>query len=136
MNIFICCSKHFYDKIPPIKEQLEQQGHHITLPNSFDAPGKENEMKLRGEKQHAIWKKSMLLLQEEKVKQNDALLVLNFEKNGVVNYIGGATFLEIFIAFRLGKKIFSYNPLPEGLLHDELNAMEPQIIFGNLRLIR
>ncbi len=136
MNIFICASKHFYDKIPPIKHQLEQQGHHITLPNSFDNPNKEHEMKLLGEKQHAAWKRSMLLLQEEKVNQNDAVLVLNFEKNGIKNYIGGATFLEIFIAFRQNKKIFFYNPLPEGILQDELKAMEPKIIYGDLKLVK
>ena len=44
-------------------------------------------------------------------KEMDAVLVLNLdkEKNGEIlkNYIGGATFLEMYDAFRLGKKIYN-----------------------------
>ena len=45
-------------------------------------------------------------LHEPKVKANDAGLVLNFEKKGIPNYIGGGTFMEIIKAWELNKKIF------------------------------
>src|SRR3989344_7212195 len=99
MNIFICCSKHFYNKIPPIKEELEKKGHKITLPNSYDEPFKEEELKRIGKEEHSKWKGDMIKLQEDKIKANDSVLVLNFEKNGQPNYIGGATFLEMFKAW-------------------------------------
>lgn len=92
-------------------------------------------MKKMGEKEHGAWKGSMLRLQLEKVAANDAILVLNMEKNGMKNYIGGATFIEIFKAFELGKKIFLYNPIPEGILRDELFGMEPVVINRDLGLI-
>jgi len=135
MNIFICCSKHFYAQIPPIKEALEKQGHRITPPNSYDVPFKEEEMKKLGLEEHVRWKAGMIRLQEEKVRANDAILVLNFEKNGQKNYVGGATFLEIFRAFDYGKKIFLYNSIPDSIFKDELTGMNPTIIYGDLSRI-
>ena len=136
MKIFICASKHFYNQIEPIKKVLENKGHVITLPNSYDNPMREEEMKKIGDIDHAKWKGEMIRLQKEKVNSNDAILVLNFEKNNQINYIGGATFLEIYMAFELGKKIFLYNPIPDNLLRDELLGMNPIIINGNLDLIK
>lgn len=93
-------------------------------------------MKKKGRKIHAEWKGKMIRLQTTKVKQNDAILVLNFEKNSQPNYIGGATFLEIFKAFELGKKIFLFNPIPESVFKDELMAMRPIILNGDLSKIK
>jgi len=135
MNIFICTSKHLYGHVPEIKEALEKKGHVITLPNSYDNPLREQEMKALGKEDHAVWKGSMIKLQIQKIEANDAILVLNMEKNGQANYIGGATFLEIFKAFELGKKIYLYNDLPENMLKDELLGMSPTVIHGNLNLI-
>ena len=38
MKIFIVCSKHFYNNIEDIKNKLEEMGHEITLPVSFENP--------------------------------------------------------------------------------------------------
>ncbi|MDP3881689.1 MAG: hypothetical protein Q8Q31_02315 [Nanoarchaeota archaeon] len=135
MRIFICCSKHHYNKIPEIKRTLEMNGHMITLPNSYDAPFKEEEMKKIGKEEHVSWKANMIKKQDEKVKANDAVLVLNFDKNGQKNYIGGATFLEMFKAWETGKKIFLYNDIPDGMLNDEIAAFSPIIINGDLNKI-
>ena len=51
------------------------------------------------------------------------------------NYIGGATFLEIYDAFRLNKKIYLYNDIPEGMLYDEIQGFAPIIINGDLSKI-
>ncbi len=136
MKILICCSKFLYNRVPLIKEKLEKQGHMATLPNSYEEPLKEEEMKKISQEEHRRWKSDMIKLQAVKVKANDAVLVLNFDKNGQKNYIGGATFLEIFRAFELNKKIFLFNPVPEGILKDELMAMGPVIINGDLAKIK
>jgi len=136
MKIFICCSKFLYDKIPPIKDKLEELGHVVTVPNSYEEPLKEEEMKKISQKEHSKWKGNMIRLQAKKVEANDAVLILNFEKNGQKNYIGGATFLEVFRAFDSGKKIFLFNPIPDNILKDELIGMNPTIINGDLSLIK
>jgi len=135
MRIFICCSKHFYHQIPDIQRELERAGHVITLPNSYDNPMREEEVKLIGPTEHAVWKSDMIKRQDAKVRDNEAVLVLNFAKNGIPNYIGGATFLEMFRAWDLGKRIFLYNPIPDGILKDEICGFNPVILSRDLSLI-
>lgn len=132
MKIFICASKYNYSHIANIKKALEKMGHEITVPNSYDEPMKELEIKKLGHEEHANWKGSMIRLQKEKVLANDAVLVLNFEKNGAQNYIGGATFLEIYQAFDSRRKVYLYNPIPECNFKDELIGMGVVVINGDL----
>ncbi len=67
----------------------------------------------------------------------DAVLVLNLDKNGIKNYIGGNTFLEIGFAHVLGQKIFLLNPIPDIQFYNtEIEAMKPTIIHGDLSLIQ
>jgi hypothetical protein len=135
MKIFIVGSKYSFEKIPPIKAELEKAGHIITVPSGFADPFRELEVKKLDKDNYVKFKQQKLKEQSERVAANEAILVLNFEKNGQVNYIGGATFLEVFKAWELGKKIFFFNPLPEGMLYDELVGMNPIIINGDLSII-
>ncbi len=135
MKIFIICSKAFYGNIPPIKEVLDRAGHEITLPNCYDNPDTEARYKAMGDKEHAVWKSGMLRHSRQVIEETDAVLVLNFEKNGQDDYIGGATFLEMYDAFRLGKKIYMYNSVPDGILRDEIEGFEPILLHGNLGLL-
>lgn len=134
MKIFLICSKSFYGKIEYYKTNLEKMGHNVTLPNCYDAP--ETEAKYRGTNAHSSWKAEMIKHSEEVIKDMDAVLVLNFDKNGQKNYIGGATFLEIYDAFRLGKKIYFINDLPEGMLKDELIGFSPIILNNDLSVFK
>lgn len=135
MKIFIASSKHFYHLIPPIQAALEAAGHIITLPNSYEEPMKELEMKELGAEAHREWKATMIR-KKQGLLDADTLLVLNFEKEGRENYIGGGTFIEVFVSFDAGKKIFFYNPLPDGIFADELKGMGPVVINGDLSLVR
>jgi hypothetical protein len=136
MKIFLICSKKFYDKIPSIKEELEKRGHKITLPNCYDDSSTEDRIRRKGKMAHAKWKSEMFKHSIDVIKKMDAVLVLNFEKNGIANYIGGATFLEMYDAFRFSKKIFLYNEIPEGILKDEIVGFGPFVIKGNLAKIK
>ena len=135
MKIFIVCSKKFYDKIPDIQKILEENNHEITLPNCYEDPCTEERYKSMGKKEHSKWKSEKLKHSNNVIKNNDAVLVLNFVKNGINNYIGGATFLEMYDAFRSEKRIFLYNDIPAGLLNDEILGFNPTIIHGDLSKI-
>jgi hypothetical protein len=135
MKIFMVGSKYCFDKMAPVKELLERTGHMVTLPSAYNDPFKELEMRQAQDDVYMTYKRQKLLEQSERVAMNDAILVMNFEKNGHLNYIGGATFLEVFKAWELEKKIFFYNPLPEGSLYDELRGMGSRVIHGDLSKI-
>lgn len=63
----------------------------------------------------------------------DAVLVMNLDKHGVKNYIGGNTLMEIGFAHVLEQKIFLYNPIPEiPYYKTEIEAVRPIIINGDL----
>lgn len=113
MKILIICSKAFYKDIAPIKEKLEEMGHVVELPNSYYDPDAEKKSWILGKKEHAEFKAKMFRTSEERIEKMDAVLTLNFDKNGNKNYIGGATFIEIYEAFMKNKKIYLYNDIPE-----------------------
>lgn len=136
MTIWMICSKAFYGKIEPIRAILEASGHEIVLPNSYDHPSLEQEAWEQGPAEHVRFKQHMFSLSRNIAKRADAALVLNYEKHGIPNYVGGATFLEIYDAFCENKKIFLMNDIPEGMLFDEIQGMNPVIIHGDLSLIR
>lgn len=139
MKLLIICSKRFYDKIAYIKEELEKRSIEVFLPNCYDNPSMEEQMWNSGRKEHQEFKARMFKQSEDTIKNMDAVLVLNFDKNnnGKIekNYIGGATFLEIYEAFRFNKKIYLYNDIPEGILFDEIEGFNPTIINGDLNKV-
>ena len=119
--------------MPEYKKQLEALGHEVEFPNCHDCP--ETESKYRGTPEHFVFKQEMFRRSEEVVKNVDAVLVLNFDKNGQENYIGGATFLEIYDAFRMNKKIYFVNEIPNNMFKDELIGFNPIIIKDDLSKI-
>lgn len=140
MKILIICSKRFYGNIPNIKNNLEQKDMQVFLPNCYDDPKTEERMWNLGREKHQEFKAQMYKQSEETIKNMDAVLVLNFDKitdeKIEKNYIGGATFLEIYDAFRLNKKIYLYNDIPKGMLYDEIQGFDPIIINGNLSKLK
>ena len=136
MKIFITASKAAYPKVAEIKAALEEAGHTVTPPNGFSNPGQEEEIRRYTPEEYGEWKTGMIREDGMIVANHDAVLALNFDKNGQKNYIGGATFLELFKAFDLGKKIYLYNPIPDNMLRDELIGFQPIVINGDLRKIQ
>ena len=140
MKILVICSKKFYSKIEEVKKDLEKRDIEVFLPNCYDDPTAEQKAWDLGVEEHQKFKARRYKQSEDTIKKMDAVLVLNLdkEKDGKIlkNYIGGATFLEMYDAFRLGKKIYLYNDIPEGMLYDEIEGFGPIIINGNLKQIK
>ena len=140
MKILIICSKNFYQNIEEVKKVLENNKVEVFFPNCYDDPTTEQRMWDLGKEEHQKFKARMYKQSEEVISNMDAVLVLNFDKitDEAIekNYIGGATFLEIYDAFRLNKKIYLYNDIPEGMLYDEISGFNPIVINGDLSLVK
>lgn len=136
MKIFVVGNKDFYLQIAEVIPKLENLGHKVTPPNGFDSPGDEAKMQKMTDQEYQKWKANMIKTDGKIVEANDAILVMNLDKVDQKNYIGGSTFLEMFKAFDLGKKIFLYNPIPRNTLEDEIRGFGPKVINGNLKLIK
>ncbi len=135
MNIFIVCSKYCYDKVEAIQSKLEDMGHSVMLPNVFDDPFSEFDIRDNQPDKFAEWKGATYKESQEKVERSDCLLVLNYEKHGCPNYIGGNTLLEMYDGFKLGKPIYLMNPIPDNMLRDEILGFGPIVINEDLEKI-
>lgn len=135
MKIFIISSASFYNKIEPIKNELESKGYTIYLPNTYDNPDLEKETWKKGFKAHVELEKELFKKSESTIKKVDAVLCVNYEKHGIENYIGGATFIEIYEAFKNNKKIFLFHDIPKGMLYDEIAGFDPIVLNENLSII-
>lgn len=111
-------------------------GHKVTPPNGYGVSVTETDTRKFSPAKYQKWKAEMIKADGKIIQANDAILVLNFEKNGQKNYIGGSVFLEMFKTFDLGKKIFLYNPIPESMLKDEIIGFGPVIIYRDLTQIK
>ncbi len=127
----------FTEKMLEAKATLEQMGHDVFV-SQFAAGyvGKSDaekealtlHNKNNNDAIRAFW---------EKIRASDAILVLNYDRRGIANYIGGNTLMEIGFAHVLGKKIFLLNPVPEiEFYKSEIEACKPAIINGDFSLIK
>lgn len=147
MKITICGSIYFYKKMLEIKQDLEKLGHEVDLP-PFEIKNEKGEMisvaeyysQRKSETSDTGWiwdrKEEAIRMHFNKIEWSDAILVLNYDKNGISNYIGGNTFLEMGVAFHIGKKIYLINDIPEISYKEEILGMKPIVIFGDLSGIK
>ena len=151
MIITICSSIQFWPQIVEVKKQLENLGHEVLIP-PHEVPNTEGEiipveeyyrirkeMVEKGENIDWVWERKAQAIKwhNEKINLADAILVLNFDKNNIANYIGGNTLMEMGVAFWLKKPIYLYNPIPEGVSYfEEIKGMRPIVINGDLNLIK
>ncbi len=67
-----------------------------------------------------------------KIVNADAVLILNYEKRGIIGYIGGNSLIEMGYAYALEKKIYLLNTVPDMSYTDEIIAMKPVELHGRL----
>ncbi len=143
MKIVICGSMAFAKQMNSAKEELESKGHTVDIPEFVEEFMKIKKLEMRakrgGGSEGAKLKIDHDLIRGHwnKIKKGDAILVLNYTKNRIKNYIGGNSFLEMGFAHILKKKIFLLNPIPTNKsYHEEILSMKPVILNGNLSKIR
>lgn len=139
MKIMIACSTAFYDNIEEISKQLIKNGHEIIYPNGYNEEIEEKDYEEMTHQEYVDFFQKMFKLSNKKVKETDALLVLNYSKikneNIQENYIGASTFLEMYEALMNNKKIYMLNDFPNNMLTDEIKGFDPVILNGDLSKI-
>jgi hypothetical protein len=146
MKICLCGSIAFYDQLLIIQKKLEKLGHKVELPplKIKDEKGKPisvtdyyNLRKAETNDRSWIWqrKRDSIRMHFDKINWSDAILVLNYDKKGIANYIGGNVLMEMGVAFYLNKPIYLLQPLPEISYREEILGMFPIVINRNLSKI-
>jgi len=126
----------FTDKMLEYREALNKLGHEAFVTDLHKSMVGKSAEEIEEIKLHQ--KNNMDAIREfwRAMQGADAVLILNLDKNGIKNYIGANTFLEIGFAHVLNQKIFTINPLPDfAYTSTELAAMQPVVIDGDLTKI-
>jgi hypothetical protein len=141
MKITICGSVKFANKLVEIYKKLEKMGHtpmmHEEMFGIADGTAKEMIDGIALDHAEVKKKNNFIRFWHNLIKSGDAVLICNYDKNGIKNYIGGNTLMEIGFAHVNDKKIFLLNPIPEDVSYaDEIRAMADVILSGDLNKIR
>ncbi|MBQ2695407.1 hypothetical protein IJG04_02095 [Candidatus Saccharibacteria bacterium] len=136
MKICICCSLSFTDEVKKIADRLHELGHEVLLPNGVivDAIHKLDFDPVEAKRGNGY---DFVREHFKKIEESDAMLVCNFTKNGIDNYVGANTFLEMGFAYYVKKPIYALNPLPDyKYINDELLNFDVIVINGDLLEIK
>ncbi len=128
-KITICGSMVFIEKMIEIKKKLEKKGFEVYYPKISEKKIEYNEL---SESEQINLKNSFIDDHINKIKKSDIVLVVNCEKNGIKNYIGANSFLEIGFGYILNKKIYLLNDFPKQDNVLEIKAMKPIVINNDL----
>lgn len=140
MRITICGSIKFADKLVEIYRELERMGHtpmmHEKMFGIADGTAKELIDGIAIDHAEVKKKNNFIRFWHDLIKSGDAVLICNYDKNGIKNYIGGNTLMEIGFAHVNDKKVFLLNPIPEDVSYtDEIKAMVDVVLNGDLNKI-
>jgi hypothetical protein len=138
-TITICSSASFYEQAVKVQSEVRNLGFECVIPanaekmkelNDFDV----SHYKTWTEDSDDYSKKTKLMTEHFKaISKGDAILVLNYEKHGVSNYIGGNVLIEMGIALYLNKVIFILNEAPkDSSFLEEILGVNPIILHGNI----
>ena len=116
-----------------LKHQLEILGWEVEVPQDVEQYI-DNEAAV--ESKWAKVEGDLIRNHYKKIQTADAVLVANYQKRDIPNYIGGNSLMELAFGHVLDKAVYLLNPIPEGLSYsDEIAAMQPIILNGDLTKI-
>jgi nucleoside 2-deoxyribosyltransferase len=136
MKIVICGSMKLSKKMIEVRDRLEELGHGVFLPRHAEEYAEMGSSDhIHNESAKNKIKDDLIRDYYNKIAENDAVLIINDDLNGVKGYIGGNSFLEMGFAHVLNKKIYLYNNIPESSFKDEIVAMQPVVLDGDISKI-
>lgn len=135
MKIAICASIKAYSKVIKIKTELEKRRIQVFCPWTIEEIQQERLHPKEIDKFKLQNKSKAIKIHYEKIKKSDAILIANETKNKITHYLGGNTLMEMGFAYILNKKIYLLNPIPKMIYTEEIKAMKPIILFGDLNKI-
>lgn len=136
MKIGIIGSMQFAEKMIEYRDKLIEMGHDAFVTDLYkNLIGKSDEEKEKIKLDNKNNRDAIRVFWKA-MQGADAILVLNFDKNGIKNYIGGNSLMEIGFAHVLNQKIFLLNPIPDiPFYKTEIKAMKPIILNNDLNKI-
>jgi hypothetical protein len=141
--ITICSSANFYRQAVDIQAKLNKEGFSVMVPATAERMKKSGDFEVS---HYKTWlsdakdyhKKAALMHGHfDRITEADAILVINNEKHGIKNYIGGNVLMEMGLAFHLNKPIFILNEIPkDSPLIEEILGLNPIVLHGKSEALK
>lgn len=136
MRIGVAGSMQYTDKMIEVCDALKKLGHEVFMSKFGPQYAGKSEQEIEKLKLKHKYEYDAIREFWKPMQSADALLVLNYDKHGIKNYIGGNSFLEMGFAHVLNQKIFLMNPAPDMPYYGtEIIAMKPIVINEDLTKI-
>ena len=129
MKIVICASMTFAKEMADAAKKLEIMGHEAISPAEIHRYLDGREIPDNAAEKQEL---DVIKTYYHKIKESDAILVLNYEKKEIPGYIGANTLIEMAFAYALEKPIYLLFDIPKMYSTDEILAMKPVVLDGNL----
>jgi len=141
MKIFICGSMHFAKKMLEAQKKLKGLGHIVKVTCDTQEFVDNPKMTTDNHEENYRWciDNDIIRKSFDSIAESEAVLLLNYPKNGVNGYIGASGLMEAGLAYYLKKKIFLLYPPPspkEVKSSHEILIMQPVILNGDLTKIK
>lgn len=129
MKIAICGSMSFAKEMLQAESELKRIGHEPVVP--LDTKECIKNPSLNRNVEFCI-AQDIMRDHLQKIRNSDAILVLNFRKKNINGYIGSSTLVEMGFAHFFNKRIYLFNPIPRQRCAVEVKIMKPRILHGDL----
>ena len=136
MRIVVCGSMSASKQMVELQNFFASKGHEVIIPQDADKYAS-GELLLENNRESMQHKIDHDLIREHylSIVSADMVIIANYDKGNIKNYIGGNSFLEAGFAHVLNKKLYFINDIPEMIYTDELRAFQPVILNGDLSQI-
>ncbi|MCU0679812.1 MAG: hypothetical protein MUF50_00710 [Planctomycetes bacterium] len=138
MKIYVLGSNSFVHKMVECKNKLRVLGYDGWIHQDYEdhvLGEKRAFLQNASAEENAEYKKThdYIRIHYKHILESDAILIVNLEKRGIENYIGGNCLMEMSQAYVNNKKIFLLNDIPQNVpYYEEIKAMDPVCLRGKL----
>lgn len=144
MKIYVLGSNAFIHDMVRVKDALRSLGYDGWIHPHYEAFVRGDKVgilkrAMKSDSEHAAVKREndYLRVHYRHICESDAILIVNLEKNGVRNYIGGNVLIEMGQAYVNDKTIFLLNNIPTEVSYvSEIECMDPICLDGHLENIK
>ena len=126
-KITICGSMKFFDEMEVLKSSLEEKGYEVFAPIKEGTGVDYSQLTI---KEQSNVKQRYIDHHLQKIKDSDAIIVANYDKNKIKNYIGANSFIEMAFAYAFKKDIYILNGIPDQPNTIEIRGMKPIVLDG------
>jgi hypothetical protein len=123
----------FYREMKALQKELESLGYLVMTPcEEWDGA----DYSKMDESERIQRKQVFIDAHIEKIRNSDAVLITNYMKNSIENYIWANSFLEIAFAYAFHKPIFLLYNIPDGQNKLEIQSLHPISLNGDIHAIK